>query len=121
MCWDNHQESNSVKKDLGQQAEYESPVKQKKSQHYPGPHQEKCLQQVEGVDLSLPLSTGETCSNLSRSKLPSITERLTYWSESNAGPAKMIRGLEHLLCEERLKELRLSGEEKAQGGSYQHL
>jgi len=79
-------------------------------QPYPGLHQEKCDQQVEGGD-----SASLLCSALVRPQLQSCIQLWSPQQKKNMEQllwvqkkvTKLIRGLKHLSCEEKLRELGL--------------
>jgi len=77
-------------------------------QQYPGLHSQQCDQQVEGGDSAPLLRSSETSPGvLCPAQEPSAQDR---HGPVGAGPEEataMIRGLEPLCCEERLRELGL--------------
>jgi len=113
MGWGNTQcqgiENSPTEKDLGVLVDEKLDM----SQPHPGLHQEKHGQQVEGGDSAPLLHSCKTPPGVLRPALePPAWER---HGRVGAGPeeaTKMIRGMEHLSYEKRLRELGLLSMEK---------
>jgi len=93
-------------------------------QSYSGLHQKKCGQQVEGGDSAPLLCSAETLAGVLCPALePQHNKYMELLERVQKRTTKMIRGMEHLSYEERLRELRAvqPGEEKALERPYSSL
>jgi len=73
------------------------------SQPYPRLHQKKCGQQVKGGDSAPLLCIGETLPGVLQLDLESSVET-NVLEHIQRRTTKMIQRMEHLSCEDRLKE-----------------
>ena len=76
-------------------------ARSQESQLHPWLHQEKCDKRVEGGDCAPLLHSGETPPGVLHPALESSVQKdrdLLEWVQRRA--TKMIRGMEHLSCEE---------------------
>jgi len=79
------------------------------SQPCPGLHQEKCGQQLKGGDSAPLLCSRETLPGESCVQLwsPQHRKDMDVLERVQRRATKMIRGMEYLSCEDRLRELEL--------------